>query len=161
MDPTLLIVVSLIAGFMLIVFDILFVPGGIFATLGTGLLIVSIYQNFVHYGVTTGVTELLLCLGLTPVLVKWAFGRVSLKEELKAENGYVGVDDYSKYIGQEALAESDLRPSGKIVLQENGKKIDLDCVTRGEYIEKGTSVKVVACDGPSLVVEKKETSCLT
>lgn len=53
--------------------------------------------------------------------------------------------------GQPAIARTDLRPAGKIAL-ENGQVVDV--VTRGEFIEAGTQVYVTQVEGPAVVVSK-------
>jgi len=53
-------------------------------------------------------------------------------------------------IGDMGVASSDLRPAGKAIFGD-----DLaDVVTEGDFIEKGTAVRVVAVEGPRIVVER-------
>ena len=144
-----------IFGFLLIIVDILYLPGSVLVMAGVAVIGYSLYINHQHYGwVPTGL-QFAVCLGVTPFLVNWALGCVSLKLELKVEDGYVGLAaDRDQYVGSLAVTESDLRPSGSILLKYNDEEKYLDCVSDGEFIEKGTRVKVIEIRGPSIVVQK-------
>ena len=90
-------------------------------------------------------------------MVVWALNRVSLKDEFKNEDGYVALPERSQYLNLTGEAHSDLRPSGTIRLTMEGKPVFLDCISNGDYIEKGKKIKVVALQGPSLVVESQNS----
>ncbi|MEM7477563.1 MAG: NfeD family protein [Planctomycetota bacterium] len=51
-------------------------------------------------------------------------------------------------IGAEAVAESDLRPSGKILVENEL----LDVITEGDYVEAGTAVEVIRIEGNRIIV---------
>ncbi len=53
-------------------------------------------------------------------------------------------------LGEQGVAESDLRPSGKVILQ--GRLIDV--VTEGDYVDAGTTVEVLHLEGNRIVVRK-------
>ena len=76
----------------------------------------------------------------------------ALNLEQKVEEGYIGVPtDLEAYVGAEAIAATVLRPAGKIKMQ-SGETVD--AVSTGEFIEAGTSVKVVKYENTQLYVEK-------
>jgi membrane-bound ClpP family serine protease len=54
----------------------------------------------------------------------------------------------------QGTAITDLRPSGTALI--GGKRLDV--VTRGDYIEKGSEVRVSAVEGSRIVVRKKQVS---
>ncbi len=54
--------------------------------------------------------------------------------------------------GEEAVAETDLRPAGKVV---SGERI-LDVVSTGAFLPRGTRVRVVRVEGARIVVEPLE-----
>jgi len=143
-----------LAGFLLVALDILFLPGSVLVLSGVAVIVYSMHLNYEKFGWGPTGLQLLVCLGVTPFLVKWGLNHISLKQELRVEDGYVSFPDRKKYMGLIAIAESDLRPSGSIFLKLEGKEEYLDCVSDGTFIEKGSTVKIMDIQGPSIVVQK-------
>lgn len=152
MTMTLIIIGLTILGFALIIFDIMVIPGGIVIAVGSALICYAIYLNFDSYGIMSAAGHLLLCIAVVPFLVSWSLGRVALKGEMTAEDGYIGLENQNHLVGQVGTAISDLRPSGTVMLgdSENGERVD--CIAEGGFIDKGNTVIVTECRGPSLVV---------
>lgn len=72
-----------------------------------------------------------------------------LMTELKVSDGFIGVDmSPRKYIGQEAVAATDMRPAGKIKIGEHV----FDAVSTGDYIARGHKVRVVRYENAQLYV---------
>ena len=61
-----------------------------------------------------------------------------------------GVGEYQNLLGAIGQALTDLRPAG---LAQFGER-RVDVVSRGDYITKGTSVRIVEIEGNRVVVEK-------
>lgn len=53
-------------------------------------------------------------------------------------------------IGARGVAESDLRPSGKVLLQDRLR----DVITEGDYVEAGSAVEVLRVEGNRIIVRK-------
>ncbi len=53
-------------------------------------------------------------------------------------------------VGTEGIAESDLRPSGKVIIRERL----LDVITEGDYVEAGSQVEVLRVEGNRIVVRR-------
>jgi membrane-bound serine protease (ClpP class) len=53
-------------------------------------------------------------------------------------------------IGKKGVAHTVLRPSGRVLIDQQ----ILDAFTRGEFIEKGTSIEVVSQEGSTLQVKQ-------
>lgn len=69
------------------------------------------------------------------------FGRIALKTDLTGNTGYIGVPTgLETLIGQEGIARTSLRPSGKVEI--NGEVYD--AVAQHGLIEKNSRVKIVA-----------------
>lgn len=149
-----LILLLTVVGFAIIIADLLFIPGGLLVAIGIGMILFGIYLNFDRFGILSAVLHLGACIAVVPKLLSWSVGRVELKHELTAAEGFVGVEDHSRFFGREGVAYSDLRPSGSVILVENGEEIQLDCIAEGGYIESGEQVVIIAERGPSLVVRK-------
>ena len=69
-------------------------------------------------------------------------------DEAKGGNAPPGRDD--PYLGRVGEVSADLRPAGKGMF--DGQLLDI--VADGEFIEKGTRVKVVRHEGSRIVVDK-------
>lgn len=76
------------------------------------------------------------------------FERVALVTEQKKSDGYIATFYKEDLVGKDGIAVTILRPSGRIEIEDE----IYDAYTRGEYIEKGTKVKVVSQEGTSLKV---------
>lgn len=78
------------------------------------------------------------------------FKRVALVETQKRTEGFTSSYNANDLVGKLAEAYTILRPSGKILLDDEIK----DAYTRGEYIDKGEKVKILSTEGTSLRVRK-------
>ena len=54
-------------------------------------------------------------------------------------------------VGEEGVAESDLRPSGKVLI---GKRL-LDVVTEGDYVLAGTPIEIIKIEGNRIIVRSR------
>ena len=81
------------------------------------------------------------------------FARLALDKEQTMEEGYVGVPiKQISIVGSEGIATTDLRPSGKVVI--DGRHYD--AVSQyGDFIEKGTPIIVTKYETTQLYVRKK------
>ncbi|MCX8035517.1 MAG: hypothetical protein N3D11_00405 [Candidatus Sumerlaeia bacterium] len=77
--------------------------------------------------------------------------KISLGDEMEAKKGFAGVPDLSQLVGREGTVLTDLRPVGTVVV--GGRR--LDAVTQGEFLERGTPVKIIRIEGAQVVVEKQ------
>lgn len=148
------IVLFAILGLGIITVDLMFIPGGLLILVGSGLIIYSIYLNYIAYGLLPALLEMLVVMAILPFIIRHGLARLALKGEMHAEDGYVGVEDYSVHIGKEGEALTDLRPSGTVIVQDEGGPLRLDCIAEGGYIEAGEAVRVTSSNGPSLVVRR-------
>lgn len=93
---------------------------------------------------------------LIPVAIRFGFaylGRSPVSHQSRLETGS-GLEErgveLSRLIGSTAVAETYLRPSGKIRLDAEL----YEAQTSGEYVEKGAEVRITAVRGSGFVVEK-------
>ncbi len=146
------------AGILLMGIEIA-IPGfGIPGIAGIGCVILSILlssANPVNAGISFSIGLLLSIVGLF-LIFKYAprnklFDHIILKTEQKNEVGYKTFrNDDTNIIGLEGEALTLLRPAGTVVIED----IRYDVVTEGEYIQKGTRVKVVNVEGSRIIVRK-------
>ncbi len=160
-------------GVVLILIEIFAIPGFgflgatgiVLVVLGLGLSLVDNFRfDFKHvYAADAGKAILTvsggLLLGFAVVIyltskigTKGMFKRVALDATLETKEGYIGVPiEEAKVIGEEGIATTDLRPSGKVKID----KKTYDAISQNnDFIEKGNSVKVVRYEAGQVYVEK-------
>lgn len=147
-----------VIGFILVLVEV-FVPGGLFAVAGVLCILAGVY--FQEDDLTTALWKMALVVlvlaVLIPVGLKVArktevFRRLTREDVLTDEAGFRSrAAELEAYVGEKGTALTDLRPAGTVEL-DNGKRIDV--TTRGDYIEKGSLVQIIAIDGTWLFAQK-------
>lgn len=79
-----------------------------------------------------------------------AFKKIVLSTKQKDEEGYLSSSTKSEYLGKEGVALSDLRPSGVIQVDEE----KLDALSEGNFIPKGSGIKIIRVEGPKIIVRR-------
>lgn len=74
---------------------------------------------------------------------------IILDAEVRAENGYLESSDLSYLLHKEGLAATDLRPAGK----GDFDGIELDIVSEGPYVEKGSRIVITRYSANKLIVK--------
>jgi membrane-bound ClpP family serine protease len=152
-------IVLLIVGFGLIIAEF-FIPGfGICGILGIVCLIADVFVS-----AKTFTQGLILFSGIVVVLgfLIWLFiylaskgilpTKLVLSAATSSEQGFDSARDYSALEGADGIALTVLRPVGEAEIR--GRRYDV--VTQGEYLEKGTMIKVVETEGNRITVEKHD-----
>ena len=159
-------------GVILIIFEVLVIPGfGIAGIAGivaiAGALFWGLLSSYDPLG--TGITDTMVwsavCWFLGAILVttllcvwltsrhgpRWIRRHTELSHSLETAEGYVGVDmTEKKHIGRDAVAVTDLRPAGKVMI--DGERHD--AVSVEGFIEAGTPVTVVRHENAQLYVRR-------
>lgn len=78
------------------------------------------------------------------------FKKVALTTTLESTQGYTSNFITEVLTGKKGIAQTVLRPSGKV--QVDGTTYD--AYTRGEYVDKGSSIEVINVTGTSLLVKR-------
>ncbi len=148
MDLIAIILIS--AGILLLVAEIFIPSFGITGILGIIAIIAGVALT-----VETVIGGILLFLGIlafASILMFLAYKLFAAKKSrfiLKDSVGEETIRDLSSYVNQEGIALTPLRPSGKGEFQG----VHLDVLTRGDFIEKGTLIKVIAIEGKKVIVK--------
>jgi membrane-bound ClpP family serine protease len=149
-----LTVISLIAvGIILVVVEIIFVPGTTVVGLLGGLLaVVGVVLSFSYFGNQTGWYVLAATSVLSGGLLYWslrsrAWERFSLKTTIDGRVNEIDLNFLKT--GDEGSAVSALRPMGKA---EIGGKL-FEVTSLGIYIETGTRIRIVRVSSNQIVVE--------
>ncbi len=155
-----LMAVLFILGAVLVAIECMTPGFGIAGTVGIISLIIGVVvaSRVVSPPVLMGMIAAVL-LVIASLLV-WAYrsatrgGRISrtllLHSRLDKEHGYSSVQPEESLVGMEGVTLSMLRPSG--TAQIGDRRVDV--VTEGEFIPKGTKVRVVKVEGFRIVVER-------
>ncbi|MBC8206124.1 MAG: nodulation protein NfeD [Kiritimatiellales bacterium] len=166
-------VVIFIIGFTLLFIEVFITPGfGVLGISGIALILVSllnamswqvpgeILPAFSGGGATIqhAITNLALGMAGTVVLAV-AAGRflpksrvvrpLVLSQSTDRASGFSAAHDHSELLGKEGVAEMNLHPAGRALF--DGQLVNV--ITHGEFIEKGSAIKVVEAHGSRIVVE--------
>jgi membrane-bound serine protease (ClpP class) len=146
-----LVVILLVAGLALLLLETI-LPGLVAGILGFCSLVAGIALSYSTFDARTAnlilVGVLVVLLGGVAGWVKFfpdsPFGRRFVSQRV------VGDIDAQKpeLLHQSGTAYTALRPSGTAVI--NGKRVDV--VTEGPFVERGSSIRVVAVEGARVVV---------
>lgn len=164
-------IIAFFIGIALIAVEIFIIPGfgiagvsGITITIGSLVLIminndafdfefVRMHDILMAMGATLGGmlggTVLLFVVGARLTKTKF-FSRVALTDTQERAKGFTSNFVKESMMGKRGVAQTVLRPSGKVMIDEN----TYDAFTRGEYIEKGEAIEVVDDETTSLKVKK-------
>ncbi len=159
-------IILFVIGLILLLVEIFFIPGfGLAGIGGIAAILTSIFLTFGN--IVQATYSILIALGVSVVgfflLIRFipstrAWRKFILSTEQKKELGYtVGTKDLKRLIGKEGIAITPLRPSG--IVEVNGKK--LNALTRGEYVDSNTKIKIISVEGNKIVVEAVDASKLS
>lgn len=160
--------ILLVIGLVLILVEIVIVPGFGFIGIGGVLAVLaSIYLSLVgHLATGADYSQAALVLSVTGVVLlvgAWAILRtlphssrlarsgVLLHDELGRKEGYLSAPARAELIGAEGVAATDLRPAGAGTFGDER----LDVVAEAGFILAGTPIRIVHSEGYRLVVREK------
>ncbi len=150
----LLLEIFVIPGFGIAgVLGIIFIIGGIFLSLLSNLPLfsfASVSGALIQLAISLVFSLLIMYLlaKYLPKTVIW--NRMILSSNIASKSGYAEKKGVNTLVGKVGEAYTDLRPAGIALIK--GKRIDV--VTQGEYIDKGSKIKVIKTEGMNVIVEK-------
>lgn len=146
-----------VTGLILLVIEGI-VPG--FGLPGIGGIILVIVGTILAMGnITSALMSISVAIIITAVitilLIKYGrhspmFEKIILTAHQEDDKGYLSSTTKDEYLGKEGTTVSELRPSGFIEI--DGKRID--ALSEGNFIPKGTSIKVVRVEGSKIIVRR-------
>lgn len=148
--------VVLIAGFVLIGIEMA-VPGfGAPGILGIVCLVAGIFMvtDSLEEGIFVTVVVIVALSILMAVMMGLMHYRkfkspIILEAEVRAENAYLETSDLNYLVDREGVAATDLRPEGK----GSFDGIELDIVSEGPYVKRGSRIVISKCSASRLVVK--------
>jgi len=151
------IIILLVVGILLIVTELIFIPGTtIFGIAGLILSAAGVIMTFVNFGSSSGFITLGITFGLIVILLIVSFRSetwegLSLKS---ANTGRVNEDVKNNlWVGDQGIALSALRPGGKAEFNDTVVEVS----TLGQYIEDGSEVKIISIKDHRIIVESVST----
>ena len=140
------VILLLIAGIVLLVVEIIFVPGTtILGLIGAGLMVFGVIIGYSKFGTQAGTLILVsaLVVGGAITVISFKSGvwkRFALKNTNKSKfNEDIEVEHL---LGAEGIAFSALRPYGKAEIYNSTYEVK----TLGNYLDAGTKIKVTNVD---------------
>ncbi len=142
---------------VVIIMEFILPTAGLLGVVAFGLIGYSLYIVFSDVSTAAGMTLVIIDVLTLPVLIiigikMLAASPVTLKDSIDKNSGGVSEPaEWASLKGKDGTALTDLRPAGTVLIE--GKRYDV--VSRGEYIEKGTTIEVAMVDSNRVVVRKK------
>ena len=151
--------ICIIGGIIFVIIE-MFHPGfGVPGVIGLILLVVGVVlyaQSLLQALILIVIILAILGVALTLVLQSAAKGRLSkhlvLNNTVDDNVKFSAIDDLNYFVGNEGVTLTVLRPSGSADF--NG--VRLDVVSDGEFIPKGTRVRIDKIEGHRIVVRQKQ-----
>lgn len=150
------IIILLIIGILLIITELIFIPGTtIFGIGGLLLTAAGVIMAFVNFGSGPGFTVLGISFLVLLVLLLISF-RSNTWDKLSLKSANTGrVNEEVKnnlWKGDQGITLSALRPGGKAEFND----ITVEVSTLGQYLEAGTQVRIIAIRDQRIFVEAVE-----
>lgn len=150
-----LIIVFLLAGLLLMLLEILVVPGAtVFGVLGFVLMGVSIWQAYAAHGTPEGHYFLFGAILFTILLLYFSlksktWRKAMLGSEVKSKVNVIDVDKVKP--GDEGKTISRLVPAGKAIINEDYYEVH----SLGEFIEPEVPIEVIRVEFSRIIVKPK------
>ena len=153
MGTIFIIILLILVGIIMLILEILILPGLIAGIIGALMILGGIWYSFHELGNTAGTIVALSTLTVTLATIYLAFRynvwrRFSLQQS--SDSKIERVDEMDIKIGDQGKALSVLRPMGTAVF--NNKKIEVQSL--GEMIEANATIEVIEVLTNKLIVKK-------
>jgi len=151
---TIISVILFIIGISLIILEMFTTFGfsGFLGVLGIITLIVNIFitANTIREGIMlTAIFFVIVVILLAVFMTLMSSGRLPQRLVLHStEAGFSGTEDMQYLLGKTGTVVNICRPVGNVDFDG----VKLDVTTRGDFIEKGTTVEVIEVEGNRIVV---------
>ena len=148
------IIILIVAGMALLLAEV-FLPGMIAGIIGAMLQVSAIVLCYNTYGFATGTMLLVAvlfvnCIGFVWWLQFFPKSYIGRKLTLGGHNP-TSHADYSRLLGREGVAVSQLRPTGVALI--DGERVDV--MAEEGFIPAQSPLKVVQVEGPKVMVRKR------
>jgi membrane-bound ClpP family serine protease len=151
-------VILQLIGVIVLIAEIIIPSGGILGIITVSLMGYSLYLVFTTISTFAGMVFVIADIIMFPIVLfagikLLAKSPATLKTSLSKTDGYSSQsDELVEFMGLTGTVISDLRPAGTAKI--NNQRVDV--VSRGEYINKGAEIVVLAVEGNRVVVKQVE-----
>lgn len=156
MSLSVLILVSLM-GIVLILLDLFFIPGGIVAFLGLGLVVFADYRAFEDFGTAAGWWFTLVS-GIVSILLLAQFFRASFWNRFGPADeitGKVNTEDLERVkIGDRGITIGVVRPSGSVRFGD----FIIEAHAKHQMIPAHTKVEIISIDDNKIFIKPFEST---
>lgn len=150
-------IILVLIGLLLIIFEVLFLPGLIVGIFGGFLIIAAIIYSTVKMGFFEGLLTTIISV-IASVILFFIFKKLKVWDRfvLKYEHKVSPLTDMelnvSNLVGKTGITLTDLKPTGYILI-ENRK---FEALSEGEFIPKNCKVEIISQQGIKIIVKKLE-----
>ena len=149
------IAVLIIVGIILVILEILIIPGLIAGLIGGAMMLTGIYMTYKNYGNTIGHITALSTIALSILAIYFAFKssawkKVSLHQT--SQGKLTRADEMQIHVGDVGKSVSAIRPMGTAMF--GNTKVEVQ--SNGEMIDTNSDVEVIEVLSNKLIVRKKE-----
>lgn len=145
-------ILVILGGFLLIILDIMIIPGGLVGTLGAILIIATIHNGYKMLGsgfaLNVSIITTLIAFIIAYATIKFKLWKVVSHQE-NASGHTPFSEGLNKLIDQEGETLTPLRPAGMVKIE--GKRYN--AISNGEMVGAKSKVKVIGVSGGQLVVK--------
>lgn len=156
-DGLVIIAIALfVIGFVLVGIEMI-IPGlNAPGVIGAICLLAAIFM--ISDSIEKGIIVTIIVLAILGIMLATILGMLSkgkfhspiiLKDEQNKDKGYIGTSDLNYLLGKKGIAVSDLRPTGT----GDFDGVELDVISQGKYISKGTKLVIFKVEGSKLIVK--------
>ncbi|BDD00133.1 NfeD family protein [Persicobacter psychrovividus] len=149
----LLIALLIIVGIILLLVEVIFVPGTTFVgVIGAIAVIFGIYLSYTELGTSAGHWVLAGSSVVGIILSIYAFQSkpwLKMSNQSSVEGRVNTRDAIGLMIGQEGLTTSALKPVGKALFGETEEEVS----TRGLFLEAGTAIEIIEIYKNKIIVQ--------
>jgi membrane-bound ClpP family serine protease len=156
MNPLILVILMQLVAVLLVIAEVIIPSGGLISIVAVGVLGYSLYVVFTDVSAAMGMIFIGIDIIVFPLLVLvglrlLAASPAALRSKLSRTEGVVAQSaKLENYLGKTGTTLTPLHPGGIIALE--GQRLDV--VSRGEYLEQGIPVVVIAVTGNQIIVKK-------
>lgn len=155
MSPILAITLLIIIGILLLLIEVLVIPGTTIAgIIGFGLLIGGIYLAFDKYGMNVGIATIAATITISLIIFILAFrsgtwNKLMLNSTIDSKiDNFEGV---KPNIGDEGTTLTRLAPIGKVVI----KDIEYEALSQNSFIDPKCTIVVTGLESNKIIVKLK------
>jgi len=131
---------------LILILSELLMPSFILGISGLIGLCGSTYWAFRTEGPTAGIAMILVAVAIVPMAIFKGMRRMALNASV--DGTALGTPQWQPLAGSEGTTLTPLRPTG--VASVDGKRVDV--VTRGEPVDKGAAIRILAVEGNRIIV---------